>query len=93
MNTLKDIAIKAKNRLLNKGLRESYATLNNYNSSYATLNNNFFEKNKVENNKNKTLLWLVREDKLMRMSNEDRERYILESIRKYQEEKRLENFN
>ena len=91
MNSLKEIAVKAKSRLLNKGLRDSYFSLNNYNNSTTAISlnntNNFFNKNNNENEKRKTLNYLMREDKLMCMSKEDREKYILDSIRKYQEEK------
>ncbi len=85
---LKDLANKAKNRLLNKGLRDTYSNAN----VLSCTSMNFFNQDKdnvkeIHKSEN-PLKYLLREDKMMSITSEDKERLILNSIRKYQEEKR-----
>lgn len=89
MNNLKDLALRARNRLLNKGLRDTYTSANTISCS----NMNFFNNNRKDscNESNGPFKYLLREDKIMTMSPEDRERFILNSIRQYQEEKKNRN--
>ena len=89
MNNLKDLAVRAKNRLLNKGLRETYTNAN----TISCTNMNFFNNDRRDNcNENSgPFKYLLREDRIMSMTPEDRERLILNTIRQYQEEKKNKN--
>ncbi len=84
MNTLKDLAYRAKNRLLNKELRQTYS-----NAGISVSNNmNLFNNNKNKNEKvyanNK---FSLREAELSLLSDEEKEKYLLNSIKKYFDDK------
>lgn len=88
---LKTLAMKAKNRMINKNLRNSYV-----NSSVKIIDNydkNFYEKVKeiLVNNEDifNPLKRLMDEDKLMNLDPRGRERYLLETIEKYQQARRM----
>ena len=87
--SLKRMANKAKDRLLNKGLRDFYC---NGAVAVAGFNNNmnFYNKHKKDDDAQMefSVTMPSRDDKLVQLSKEGRERYILECVRKYQEEKR-----
>ncbi len=88
MNNLKDLANRARNRLLNKGLRDTYSNAN----AICCSNMNFFNRNNKNKDENKQenespFKYLFKEDIMMSMSPEDKERFLLNAIRKYQEEK------
>lgn len=86
MNSLKNLAYKAKSRLMNKNLRDTYSSANA--SSIAVNNFNFYN-NEEDNQSNfvSPFKYLLREDKLLAMSREERERYILKCIQNYQNDK------
>ena len=77
MDKLKSLANKAKNRLLSRGLMETYsmARRSSQNSFQDTLTP-----------KEKECLYLDNQ-KMMKMSSYERERYLLESICKYHQER------
>ncbi len=86
MSNLKDLANRARNRLLNRGLRETVAKA----GAISVNNMNFFNdnKNKKESeNVQSPFKYLLNEDKLMDISPEAKERYLLDTIRKYLEDK------
>lgn len=89
-DALKTLALRAKNRLLNKGLRDTYS-----NANIKVINNKdneFVEKVKTvldkEDAMTNPLKYLMDEQRMMRMDPRARERYLLETIEKYQEAKR-----
>lgn len=85
MSDLKSLALKAKNRLLSKGLRDTYThakVLSNMNM------NNRQHDNKKDNTSESPFKYLLREDKMMTMTASEKERFILNSIRIYKEERR-----
>lgn len=86
-NILKMLANKAKNRLINKNLRNTYS---NVDIKIITRNDDNFYNKVKEIMDEKTyvcnpLKRLMDEDKLMKMDARARERYLLETIEKYQE--------
>lgn len=86
MNNLKDLANRAKNRLLNKGLRDTYSHANAI--ACNNMNMNFFnDKNKRDKTNESPFKYLLHEDEKMDIAPEAQERYLLNSIRKYLEEK------
>lgn len=87
---LKMLASKAKNRLINKNLRNTYS---NVDVKIITKNDDNFYNKVKEIMDEKTyvcnpLKRLMDEDKLMKMDARGRERYLLETIEKYQEARR-----
>ncbi len=87
---LKMLANKAKNRLINKNLRNTYS---NVEVKIITKNDdNFYNKVKEIMNEEtyvcNPLKRLMDEDKLMKLDARGRERYLLETIEKYQEARR-----
>lgn len=82
---IKMLAAKAKNRLMNKNLRNTY---NNANIKVITDNDEDFY-NKVKDMLNEEefienpLKRLMDDNKLMKMNPQQRERYLLETIEKY----------
>ena len=82
---IKMLAAKAKNRLMNKNLRKTY---NNANIKVITDNDEDFY-NKVKDMLNEEefvenpLKRLMDDNKLMKMTPQQRERYLLETIEKY----------
>lgn len=82
---IKMLAAKAKNRLMNKNLRNTY---NNANIKVITDNDEDFY-NKVKDMLNEEefvenpLKRLMDDNKLMKMTPQQRERYLLETIEKY----------
>ena len=89
-DALKSLALRAKNRLLNKGLRDTYS-----NANIKVINNRdneFIDKVKTVLDKEEAitnpLKYLMDENRMMRMDPKSRERYLLETIEKYQEAKR-----
>ena len=82
---LKIMANKAKNRLLNKSLKDTYP-----NVSIKIISNNddkFYNKVKEMLNKNKNVTnpikLLMDENKLIKMNSLQREKYLFETINKY----------
>ncbi len=87
---LKILATKAKNRMINKNLRNTYS---NVDIKIINKNDDVFY-NKVKEIMNEEeyvcnpLKRLMDNEKLMKMDMRSRERYLLETIEKYQEAKR-----
>lgn len=88
---LKTLAMKAKNRMINKNLRDTYANTNvkiidKYDKA-------FYEKVKeiITDNEDifNPLKRLMDENKLMNLDPHGRERYLLETIEKYQQARRM----
>lgn len=88
---LKTLAMKAKNRMINKNLRNTYSNtsikiIDNYDKS-------FYDKVKEimvnEEDILNPLKRLMDENKLMNMDENSRERYLLETIEKYQNARRM----
>ena len=77
MDKLKSLANKAKNRLLSRGLMETYSMARR--SSQTSFQDNLTPKEKE-------CLYLDNQ-KMMKMSSYERERYLLESICKYHQER------
>lgn len=87
---LKILASKAKNRLINKNLRNTYSNIDV--KIINKTDDNFYNKVK-EIMDEKTyvcnpLKRLMDENKLMKLDARGRERYLLETIEKYQEARR-----
>lgn len=87
---LKMLANRAKNRLLNKGLRDTYS-----NAQIKIINERDIEfENKVKEvlDRDETmynpLKYLMDEKRLLKLDPSQRERYLLETIEKYQSAKR-----
>ncbi len=83
MDKLKSLASKAKSRLLSRGLMETYSNArksNQYEGSF---------KNTLTTEEKKCLY--LDNDKMMKMSSYERERYLLDSIRKYHQERQKRN--
>lgn len=88
---LKTLAMKAKNRMINKNLRNTYS-----NTSIKIIDSydkGFYEKVKemMVNDEDifNPLKRLMDEDKLMKLDSRGRERYLLETIEKYQQARRM----
>ena len=88
---LKTLAMKAKNRMINKNLRNGYSL-----SSVKIINNNdeeFYKKVKEimteDSDTYNPLKRLMDENKLMNLDVRSREKYLLETIEKYQRAKEL----
>ncbi len=88
---LKTLAMKAKNRMINKNLRNSYA-----NSSVKIIDSydkNFYDKVREIMTQDEDIFnplkRLMDEDKLMNLDSRGRERYLLETIEKYQKARRM----
>ena len=88
---LKTLAMRAKNRMINKNLRNTYSGAN-----IKIISNNdqaFYDKVKqIVNEKEYVLNPLKRlmdEDKLLKLDSRGKERYLLETIEKYQQVKSL----
>ncbi len=79
MDKLKSLANKAKNRLLSKGLMETYS------SAFKTSKNANSFHNELTAEEKRCLY--LDNNKMMKMSNYERERYLLDSIRKYHQER------
>ena len=89
-DALKTLALRAKNRLLNKGLRDTYS-----NANIRVISNNdneFVDKVKTvldkEDAMTNPLKYLMDEQRLLKLDPKARERYLLETIEKYQQAKR-----
>ena len=89
-DVLKNLALRAKNRLLNKGLRETYSNANI--KVIPNKDSEFIEKVKDvlkrEDGITNPLKYLMDEQRLLKMDPRARERYLLETIEKYQIAKR-----
>lgn len=88
---LKTLAMKAKNRMINKNLRNTYA-----NTSVKIIDSydkGFYEKVKEIMNNDEDIFnplkRLMDEDKLMNLDQRGRERYLLETIEKYQQARKM----
>lgn len=88
---LKTLAMKAKNRMINKKLRDTYANTNvkiidNYDKE-------FYNKVKEIINEDcdifNPLKKLMDQNKLMNLDERGRERYLLETIEKYQKARKM----
>ena len=87
---LKTLAMRAKNRLINKSLRNTYSNVdikiindndeNFYNKVKDIVNEKEFVYNPIKR--------LMDNDRMMKMSPRERERYLLETIEKYQSTRR-----
>ena len=93
---LKTLAMKAKNRMINKNLRNTYATTsikiidNNDQAFYNKVKEIIVEDEDVLN----PLKRLMDENHLMKLDARGKERYLLETIEKYQRAKyRIEHEN
>ncbi len=89
-DALKALALRAKNRLLNKGLRDTYS-----NANIKVINNRdeeFVEKVRDvldrEDAMTNPLKYLMDESRLLKLDPKARERYLLETIERYQNAKR-----
>lgn len=89
MNELKYLALKAKTRLLNKGLRNTYST---------AISNEINNKQDLKNMQVSTIdseinpiKYMLDERRMISMDTSARERYLLETIRNYQEAKNKNN--
>ena len=87
---LKALALKAKNRMTNKNLRNTYCGVD-----VKIINNNdenFYNKVKEIMNENtyvcNPLKRLMDDNKLLKLDARGKERYLLETIEKYQEARR-----
>lgn len=82
---LKVLAMKAKNRMINKGLRNTYTNSNikiieeNDTAFYNKVKDMMKEETDIFN----PLKRLMDENKLMRLDDRGREKYLLETIEKY----------
>ena len=87
---LKTLAMRAKNRLINKSLRNTYSNVdikiinNNDENFYNKVKDIVNEKEFVYN----PIKRLMDNDRMMKMSPRERERYLLETIEKYQSTRR-----
>ncbi len=93
---LKTLAMKAKNRMINKSLRDTYSNANI--KIISTNDQAFYDKVKeIVNNDEYVLNPLQRlmdQDKMLKMDARAKERYLLETIEKYQKAKiMIENEN
>lgn len=88
---LKTLAMKAKNRMINKSLRDTYSNANI--KIISTNDQAFYDKVKeIVNNEEYVLNPLQRlmdQDKMLKMDARAKERYLLETIEKYQKAKTL----
>lgn len=88
---LKTLAMRAKNRMVNKNLRETYANTNV--KIIESYDQSFYEKVKElmanENDICNPLKKLMDENRLMSLDERGRERYLLETIDKYQKARRM----
>ena len=89
-DALKTLALRAKNRLLHKGLREHYSNakikvVENRDMEFTTRVRDVLDKEDAMTN---PLKYLMDEQRLMKMDSRARERYLLDMIDKYQEVKR-----
>ena len=89
-DALKSLALRAKNRLLNKGLRDTYSNANikvidNRDDEFVSKVKDVLDKEDAMTN---PLKYLMDEHRMMRMDPKARERYLLETIERYQEAKR-----
>lgn len=88
---LKTLAMRAKNRMVNKNLRETYANTNV--KIIESYDQSFYEKVKElmanENDICNPLKKLMDENRLMSLDERGRERYLLETIDKYQRARRM----
>lgn len=95
-DALRNLAIRAKNRLLNKNLRNSYST-----AEIKIINredNDFYNRVKELTHQNETisnpLKYLMDNEKLLSLDPNARERYLFQTIEKYREAKlRIEREN
>lgn len=88
---LKTLAMKAKNRMINKNLRNTYS-----NTSIKIIDSydkKFYDQVKelISNDEDifNPLKRLMDENKLMNLDQRGRERYLLETIEKYQQARRM----
>lgn len=88
---LKTLAMKAKNRMINKKLRDTYSNTNikvidnNDHDFYNKVKEIMVEDGDIFN----PLKRLMDQDKLMKLDERGRERYLLETIEKYQKARRM----
>lgn len=87
MSNLKDLALRAKNRLLYKGLRESYSNANVLYSGMNFFDNKHHKKQKEEEEESTTFKNMISEEILLNIPEEHRQKYLLQCIQKYQEER------
>ena len=83
---LKSLALRAKNRLLNKGLRDTYSNANikvidKRDDEFVNRVKEVLDKEDALTN---PLKYLMDEQRLMRLDPKARERYLLETIERYQ---------
>ncbi|MBQ8444587.1 MAG: hypothetical protein IJX25_04470 [Clostridia bacterium] len=88
-DALKNLAMRAKNRLLNKNLRNTYS-----NAEIKIIDNNdeeFYAKVKqvvsCEETVCNPMKYLMDDSKLLSLDAQDRERYLLQTIQKYKQAK------
>jgi len=88
-DALKNLAMRAKNRLLNKNLRNTYS-----NAEIKIIDNrdeNFYQKVKEVISSEETiynpLKYLMEDSKLLTLDAQGRERYLLQTIQKYKQAK------
>ena len=95
-DALKNLAMRAKNRLLNKNLRNTYS-----NAEIKIIDNNdeeFYSKVKqvisTEHMACSPMKYLMDDSKLLTLDSQGRERYLLQTIQKYKQAKeRIEKEN
>ena len=90
-DVLKTLAIKAKNRMINKGLRDTYAgsSIRIIQSEDVTFYNKVKEMMNDNEDVHNPLQRLMDENKLMKLDARGKEKYLLETIEKYQHAKSL----
>lgn len=90
-DALKNLALRAKNRLLHKGLRDTYSNANI--KVISNRDQDFVDKVKdvlkKEDSLTNPIKYLMDEQRLIKMDPRARERYLLETIEKYQSAKKL----
>ena len=89
-DALKSLALRAKNRLLNKGLRDTYSNanikiINNKDEEFVDKVRQVLDKEDAMTN---PLKYLMDESRLLKLDPMARERYLLETIERYQNAKR-----
>ncbi|MBO5022258.1 MAG: hypothetical protein J6C53_02130 [Clostridia bacterium] len=89
-DALKTLALRAKNRLLNKGLRDTYSNanikiINNKDEEFVDKVRQVLDKEDAMTN---PLKYLMDESRLLKLDPMARERYLLETIERYQSAKR-----
>ena len=86
-DALKNLAMRAKNRLLNRNLRDSYSNANI--KIIDTKDDEFYSKVKTVVDSEETicnpLKYLMDDERMLKLDSNGRERYLLQTIEKYRQ--------